>query len=47
MKLLPVLIFECIATFFQGLSYGMDISTYEVVILQEVQEESDGCWEMF
>jgi hypothetical protein len=36
-----------ITHFFQGLSYGRDISTYEVMVLQEVQDESDGCGAKF
>lgn len=47
MKLLPILVFVYISSFFQGLSYGMDIDTYEVLILQEVQDESDGCGAKF
>jgi hypothetical protein len=47
MKLFPELIYMYITSFFQGLSYGMDIGTYEVLILQEVQDESDGCGAKF
>lgn len=47
MKLPPILICVYISSFFQGLSYGMDIGTYDVLILQEVQDESDGCGAKF
>jgi Stress-induced morphogen (activity unknown) len=42
-------LFSClhITNFFQGLSCCIDIGTYEVIILQEVQDESDGCGAKF